>query len=89
MVVVLTHLSIYSFNQQTYTKQQCANSGNTKKEKDPMSTLQMGHVDKPVSTLRITSTTREEENEETESYIDTQKEDKSYWEQSEKAPRKN
>jgi len=77
MVVVLTHLSIYSFNQQTCTKQQCANSGNTKKEKDPMSTLQMGHVGKPVSTLRITRTTREEENEETESYIDTQKEDKS------------
>lgn len=59
-----------------------------KKEKDPMSTLQMGHMDKPVSTLRITSTTREEENEEMESYVDTKKEDKSYQEQSEKAPRK-
>lgn len=53
-----------------------------------MSTLQMGHMDKPVSTLRITSTTREEENEEMESYVDTKKEDKSYQEQSEKAPRK-
>lgn len=59
-----------------------------KKEKDPMSTLQMGQMDKPVSTLRITSTTREEENEEMESCLDTKKEDKSYWEQSEKAPRK-
>lgn len=29
------------------------------------------------------STTREEENEEMESYLDTKKEDKSYWEQSE------
>lgn len=52
-----------------------------------MSTLQMGQMDKPVSTLRITSTTREE-NEEMESYLDTKKEDKSYGEQSEKAPRK-
>lgn len=59
-----------------------------KKEKDPMSTLRMGHMDKPVSIPRITSTTREEENEEMESYVDTKKEDKSYREQSEKAPRK-
>ena len=44
-------------------------------------------MDKPVSTLRITSITREE-NEEMESYLDTKKEDKSYWEQQEKAPRK-
>lgn len=34
-------------------------------------------MDKPVSTLRITSITREE-NEEMESYLDTKKEDKSY-----------
>lgn len=63
MVVVLTYLFIYSFNHEAYTKRQCANSGDTK-EKDPMSALRMGHMDKPVSTPRITNCHREEENEE-------------------------
>ena len=61
MVVVLTHLSImYSFNQQTYTKHLCANSGNTNKRRTNLYPLHGDRWVNQLSVLRIIAPQREE-----------------------------
>lgn len=74
MVVVLIHLSIHvPFNQQTYTKHLCANSGNTNRRKTNLYPLCGDRWENQLSTLRIISPTkrRRDENEEMESCVGT------------------